>query len=37
MQQKGYSIIAIDLKLGKFKSAYKAQMELYLRNLQENE
>lgn len=25
------SLIAIDLKLGKFKAAYKAQMELYLR------
>lgn len=30
-------LIAIDLKLGKFKAAYKAQMELYLRWLQKNE
>jgi len=30
-------LIAIDLKLGKFKPAYKAQMELYLRWLQKNE
>jgi len=29
--------IAIDLKLGKFKPAYKAQMELYLRWLEKNE
>jgi hypothetical protein len=27
-------MIAIDLKLGKFKAAYKAQMELYLRWLE---
>lgn len=27
-------MIAIDLKLGKFKPAYKAQMELYLKYLQ---
>lgn len=30
-------LIAIDLKLGKFKAAYKSQMELYLRWLQKNE
>ena len=30
-------LIAIDLKLGKFKPEYKAQMELYLRLLQRNE
>jgi predicted nuclease of restriction endonuclease-like (RecB) superfamily len=30
-------LIAIDLKLGKFKAAYKAQMELYLRWLEKNE
>lgn len=31
------SLIAIDLKLGKFKAAYKGQMELYLRWLEHNE
>ncbi|WP_373493548.1 YhcG family protein [Aquiflexum sp.] len=31
------SLVAIDLKLGKFKPEYKAQMELYLRWLQKNE
>lgn len=30
-------LIAIDLKLGKFKPGHKAQMELYLRWLQKNE
>jgi predicted nuclease of restriction endonuclease-like (RecB) superfamily len=30
-------LVAIDLKLGKFKPKYKAQMELYLRWLQKNE
>ncbi len=30
-------LVAIDLKLGKFKAEYKGQMELYLRWLQENE
>lgn len=30
-------LIAIDLKLGKFKPEYKSQMELYLRWLQKNE
>ena len=30
-------LVAIDLKLGKFKAAYKAQMELYLRWLEEND
>jgi predicted nuclease of restriction endonuclease-like (RecB) superfamily len=30
-------LIAIDLKLGKFKASYKGQMELYLRWLEKNE
>jgi len=30
-------LVAIDLKLGKFKAKYKAQMELYLRWLEKNE
>lgn len=30
-------LVAIDLKLGKFKPKYKSQMELYLRWLQKNE
>jgi hypothetical protein len=30
-------LVAIDLKLGKFKPEYKAQMELYLRWLQKHE
>lgn len=30
-------LVAIDLKLGKFKPAYKGQMELYLRWLEKNE
>ena len=30
-------LVAIDLKLGRFKPEYKAQMELYLRWLQQNE
>jgi predicted nuclease of restriction endonuclease-like (RecB) superfamily len=30
-------LVAIDLKLGKFKPEHKAQMELYLRWLQKNE
>ncbi|HRO76802.1 MAG TPA: PDDEXK nuclease domain-containing protein [Crocinitomicaceae bacterium] len=30
-------LIAVELKLGKFKPAYKAQMELYLRWLEKNE
>lgn len=30
-------LVAIDLKLGKFKASYKGQMELYLRWLEENE
>jgi YhcG PDDEXK nuclease domain len=30
-------LVAIDLKLGKFKPQYKAQMELYLRWLERNE
>lgn len=31
------SMVAIDLKLGKFQAAYKGQMELYLRWLEKNE
>lgn len=30
-------LIAIDLKIGKFKASYKGQMELYLRWLEKNE
>lgn len=30
-------LIAIELKIGKFKAAYKGQMELYLRWLEKNE
>ena len=30
-------LVAIDLKLGKFKAEYKGQMELYLRWLEEHE
>jgi hypothetical protein len=30
-------LVAIDLKLGKFKPKYKSQMELYLRWLEKNE
>ncbi len=30
-------LVAIDLKIGKFEAAYKAQMELYLRWLEKNE
>lgn len=30
-------LVAIELKLGKFKAAYKSQMELYLRWLEKNE
>ena len=30
-------LVAIDLKIGKFKAAYKSQMELYLAWLEENE
>lgn len=30
-------LVAVELKLGKFKAAYKGQMELYLRWLDENE
>jgi predicted nuclease of restriction endonuclease-like (RecB) superfamily len=30
-------LVAIDLKLGKFKAAYKGQMELYLRWLEKND
>ncbi len=32
-----HRLIAIDLKLGKFKAQYKGQMELYLRWLEQNE
>jgi predicted nuclease of restriction endonuclease-like (RecB) superfamily len=31
------SLVALDLKLGKFKANYKSQMELYLRWLEKNE
>lgn len=31
------SLVAIDLKLGKFKASYKGQMELYLRWLEKND
>jgi len=31
------SLIAIDLKIGKFRAGYKSQMELYLRWLEKNE
>lgn len=30
-------LVAIDLKLGRFKAAYKGQMELYLRYIEKNE
>jgi hypothetical protein len=32
-----HCLVAIDLKLGKFKAAYKGQMELYLRWLERND
>ncbi len=32
-----HRLIAVDLKLGRFKAQYKGQMELYLRWLEENE
>jgi hypothetical protein len=32
-----HRLIAIDLKLGRFKAQYKGQMELYLRWLEQNE
>ena len=35
--RKLHRLIAIDLKLGRFKAAYKGQMELYLRWLEQNE
>lgn len=35
--RKLHRLIAIDLKLGKFKAQYKGQMELYLRWLEKNE
>jgi len=31
------SLVAIDLKIGKFKAGYKSQMELYLKWLENNE
>ena len=30
-------LVAIDLKIGRFKAAYKGQMELYLRYIEKNE
>ena len=30
-------LVAIDLKLGRFKAAYKGQMELYLRYIEKND
>ncbi len=35
--RKLHRLIAIDLKIGRFKAAYKGQMELYLRWLEKNE
>ena len=35
--RKLHRLIAIDLKLGRFKAQYKGQMELYLRWLEQNE
>ena len=35
--RKLHRLIAIDLKLGRFKAKYKGQMELYLRWLEQNE
>ena len=35
--RKLHHLIAIDLKLGRFKAQYKGQMELYLRWLEQNE
>ena len=35
--RKLHRLVAIDLKLGKFKAQYKGQMELYLRWLEKNE
>ena len=35
--EKGYRLIAIDLKKGRFKAEYKGQMELYLRWLEAHE
>lgn len=35
--RKLHRLIAIDLKLGRFKTQYKGQMELYLRWLEQNE
>ena len=32
-----HRLVAVDLKLGKFKAEYKGQMELYLRWLEKNE
>ena len=35
--RKLHRLVAMELKLGKFKAAYKGQMELYLRWLEEHE
>lgn len=35
--RKLHRLIAVELKIGRFKAAYKGQMELYLRWLEENE
>ncbi len=35
--RKMHRLVAVELKLGKFKAAYKGQMELYLRWLEKNE
>ena len=35
--RKLHRLIAIELKLGRFKAQYKGQMELYLRWLEQNE
>ena len=35
--RKLHRLIAVDLKIGRFKAAYKGQMELYLRWLEKNE
>ncbi len=35
--RKLHRLIAIELKIGKFKAQYKGQMELYLRWLEKNE
>jgi len=35
--RKLHRLIAVELKIGRFKAAYKGQMELYLRWLEQNE